>query len=117
MPGSDKRRATEAFTFRMTPADAEVLRAAAAAAGLPAPVFARRAVFKAAALPAPVYEAKAPHPVKADIARLLGQINRIGSNINQLARLANAAGTVPASLDAVLDELRQIRTDLKGVAV
>lgn len=116
MPGSDKRQATAVLSFRMLPADAELLHAAAAIAGLPVAAFARRAVFKAAALPSPAYEARAPHLEKAQLSRVLGQVNRIGNNANQIARVANATGVV-LPIDAVLDELRQIRTHLKeGVA-
>jgi hypothetical protein len=38
----------------------------------------------------PPRTARRPHPDKAELARLLGAVGKIGGNINQLAKLANA---------------------------
>jgi len=114
MSRSEKRKASEILAFRMRPDEAEALRAAARAQGVGPTTFARRAAFEAANLPTPVYEAKAPDPRKTEVAKLIGEINRIGSNINQLARVANSTKQPPAvkAINTLFAELRALRLDI-----
>lgn len=114
MSRSDSRKATEIIAFRMRPEEAEALRAAAKASGLGPTTFARRAAFDAASLPFPEYEAKSPDPRKIEAAKIIGEINRIGSNVNQLAKIANTTKQTPAAKEVKLlfAEVRALRQDV-----
>lgn len=114
MSASNSRKATSIIAFRMTPDEADALRAAAKVAGLGPTTFARRAAFEAANLALPAYEAKAPDPSKVDKAKLIGEVNRIGSNVNQIAKITNSTKQAPASKDVkVLQaEVRALRLDI-----
>ncbi|MBA8838836.1 plasmid mobilization protein [Ochrobactrum sp. RH2CCR150] len=114
MSASNSRKATQVLTFRMTPDEGDALRAAAKANGIGPATFARRAAFKAASLPLPGYEAKAPDPDKIDKARLIGEINRIGSNLNQIAKITNLTKRAPSSKEVkvLFAEVRALRIDI-----
>lgn len=116
MSKSSSRRASVILAFRMTPDESAQLRAVASSVGTGPTTFARNATFKAASLPAPEYAAKFPHPQKADLAKLLGLVGRMASNLNQLTRVANAAKTVPEKerrlLRVLFAELRALRQDI-----
>lgn len=115
--GSETRKTTELVTIRVTPEDHARIVEAGAAQGLGPSSFARVAVCKAVGLPSPNVRRK-PDPVKQDLARLLGELGRIGNNVNQVARVANATGEV-ASIVAVhglrdqLEELTQAVLELR----
>ena len=44
----------------------------------------------------------------ADLSRLLVEINRVGNNVNQIARAANATGRVPVITGEAMRELRAV---------
>ena len=44
----------------------------------------------------------------ADLSRLLVELNRVGSNVNQIARAANATGRVSSMIDETMRELRAV---------
>lgn len=89
MSKSSSRKATKVLAFRMTPDEAIQLRAVAEFNGIGPTTFARRAAFEAASLAVPEYERKLPDPAKADMGKILGQLGRLNSNLNQLAKIAN----------------------------
>lgn len=99
MAGTETRKATRSTTIRLTPADHAVLAAAAEASGVGPSTFARLATIEAAGGLRPEIRRK-PDAVRQDLARVLGELGRIGSNVNQVARVANATGEV-ASIVAV----------------
>lgn len=115
MSKSNKRQATRLLNFRLTPEDYEVLVLASAVSGMGPSTFARRAAFRAASLVVPDYERKAD-PIAADKARILGELGRIGSNANQLARIANTTRSAPAAqaVAALVEELRALRASVVG---
>jgi hypothetical protein len=85
------------MTFRVTAEERLELEAAATAAGLTSGSYIRESLLKAA------HTKKRRRPL-ADVAalpRLLGELNRIGGNINQIARRVNFGKTPLA------DEFRQ----------
>ncbi len=115
MSRSKSRQATSVLSFRLKPHEHETIRLAASAHAIGPTTFARRATFAAAGLPAPRNE-RASNPRAADLAKVLGQLGRIASSANQLARIANSTRS-PASASAVLaivDELARIRQELVG---
>lgn len=115
--GSETRKTTELVTIRVTPEDHARIVQAGAAQGLGPSSFARVAVCKAVGLPSPNVRRK-PDPVKQDIAKMLGEIGRIGNNVNQLARVANSTGDVASivavdSLRSQLEELAEAVLELR----
>ncbi|KAB2774647.1 MobC family plasmid mobilization relaxosome protein [Brucella anthropi] len=114
MSASNSRKATSVISFRMTPGESEALRASAKAHGLGVTSFARRAAFDAASLPHPAYETKKPDPRKVEIAKLIGEVNRIGGNVNQIAKICNTVKQAPSSKDvkALFAEVRALRVDI-----
>jgi len=115
---SESRKATKSISFRLTPDELIQVQALAAASKVGVSTFARRATFSASALPVPSYEQKTPDNLSANLHRVLGEIGRIGNNLNQVAKIANSTKTSPVSNDLRLlfAELRALRQDiLRGV--
>jgi hypothetical protein len=111
--GSETRRATETLTFRLTPEELGVVRNAAQSRGVGLTAWARRLLLDAAGTEVPPYRAKRDVAAVA-LGRLLGELGRIGSNVNQLAKVANASGDV-AGVDVCLgmrDQLARLHADL-----
>lgn len=104
--GSETRQRRRLVQVRLTDEEHAALAERAERAGLSAGAFVR-----AVALGAPGPRAVRRPPVeKAELARLLGQIGRVGSNVNQLARLANAGGWPGAAeLDAMAADVAAMR--------
>lgn len=75
-----EEKRTERFNLRFTVAEIEAMRTQAARAALPPHEYARRRILG---------HVVQPPPRKAD-ADLLYELNRIGVNVNQLARAQNA---------------------------
>ncbi len=117
MSKSNSRKASEVLAFRMTPDESAQLRAVAASQGIGPTTFARRAAFSAAALPTPEYEAQTPDPKKAELARLLGLVGRMASNINQVAKIANTTKQAPEAkeLKLLFAEIRELRKNILGL--
>ena len=92
---------------RWSAAEYETLATAAEQAGLPVGAYIRSLVLGA---PGP-RSRRRPFADQEALARLLGELGRIGSNVNQLARVANSGGSLPAEprLAAILDELAALR--------
>lgn len=109
MSRSENRNATSLLAFRLTPEDRAVVDAAAAAAGIGSTTFARRAALRAAGATSPAYERRAPRADAAMLDRIFGELGRIGANINQIAKVANATGsagtTAGAACLVILEEL------------
>lgn len=116
MARSEVRQATKFVTFRLTPDDHSAIVAAASARGIGPTTFARQAAFRAAGLGRPTYERRGPDPLAGILARAIGELGHIGSNVNQLARVANARGDVDGrALVETLAELRALRADILAV--
>lgn len=97
-------RTSTTTTLRLSVDERAALDRAAESAGLGPSAFARLAVVRAAgARPSPVRKRRSD--VARQIAGVLGELGRIGSNINQLSRHANRTGDV--------GDLAQIRAELE----
>ncbi len=101
--GTETRQRTCDVRIRLTPAEHARLSDAAASAGLSLGGYARRILLDAP----PARQSRRPPVEKAELARILAAIGKIGSNVNQLARTWNAGGTVEA--DSVEEAARSIR--------
>lgn len=107
--GTETRIKTTTTTLRLTPEERAAVIAAADAAGLGPSSFARLATLQAAGGPDPDIRRK-PSGLRQDIARVLGELGRIGNNVNQVARVANATGDVASivAVDSVRDQLQEL---------
>jgi hypothetical protein len=102
--GSNTRQRTHYVAVRCSADEVAALAAKAERAGL-----SRGAYLRAVALGSPGPRAVRRPPVeKVELARLLGELGRVGSNLNQLARAANC-GISPSlpQLEAVLLEIER----------
>lgn len=107
--GSETRKATKLVAFRATPEEHAAILAAAEACGYPLGTWARRLALEAAGRPLPPVRARRDRLARS-VGAVLGSLGRIGSNVNQLAKVANATGSISgAAVAEILDELRGIR--------
>lgn len=86
-------RASSAFRVRLTAAERARLDAKAVEAGCTLSRLIRAAVLG--------YRLPSPPIVRA----AMNELTRVGGNLNQIARHANATGELRADLDAVLEEV------------
>ena len=113
MAGSSKRQRTAQIVVRCTPDELTAISAKADSAGLASAAF-----LRAAALGNPGPRAKRRLPADHQTLRaILGQLGRIGGNINQIAKHLNTAQTVQLpelrdALKAYLDIRNAIFTAL-----
>lgn len=107
--GSEKRRRQPHIDFRVTAKEKAEIEKAAERAGLDVGSFARvqcLAAPKVRAARRPVVEMKA-------LARLLGEMGKIGSNLNQLARMANTEKCVETDgLESTLAKVRIVAGEI-----
>ena len=92
----EEQRAARVPHARLTIAELALIEREAAAAGLDRAEFTRRRLLG---------QRVTPSRVIAD-ERLLVEINRIGVNLNQIAKAANLGKTMEHMLAATLDEVR-----------
>jgi hypothetical protein len=103
--GSEKRARTKHLTIRFTPEERATVDSAAERAGLTPGSYARQVLLGA---PTP-RQVRRPPIERRELARLLGEIGHVGSNLNQIARGINTRGEADAL------ELREPLSDLTGV--
>jgi hypothetical protein len=104
--GSEKRARAKVLTVRMTDAERSCVEDAAVRAGLASGSYARQVLLGAP----PPRQVRRPPVEHKELARLLGQLGRVGSNINQLAHHVHANLPVTQrSLEVAFDDLRLMR--------
>ncbi|MBI2236113.1 MAG: plasmid mobilization relaxosome protein MobC [Magnetospirillum sp.] len=117
---TDKRLTV--VSFRLTDGEAARIDAAAALMGRTRCDWARAAALHVAKLKVPEPPPPRRHPArrmpKADVrllAEVLGQLGKIGSNVNQLARRMNKGGPAPDStiLAAMDITIKQAAADIR----
>jgi hypothetical protein len=102
--GSEKRQRNTILTLRINPQEAATIRQLAQTRGESVSAMMRSALLKSR-----------PRPSRIDvqaIARLLAQLGKIGSNINQIAYHLNAGrpgDRVEGSLEEALRDLSELR--------
>jgi hypothetical protein len=97
-------RASAAFRIRLTAAERELLGEKAAAAGVTLSALIRVAVLGYRLQPALVWR------------EAMNELNRIGINLNQIARHADATGALHADLGETLAEVRQAISRILSMA-
>ena len=104
--GSEKRKRTCPLTIRLTPDERATIEAAAERAGLACGSYARRVLLGA---PTP-RQVRRPPAERRELARLLGELGRVGNNINQVARAMHEIRPVTHRMYAdALEQLRPVR--------
>ena len=98
-------RRTAHYGFQLTPSERADLEQRAEAQGMLLADFVRACCL----LNHGAGEAWASRPRLAEATALLGELGRVGNNLNQLARHANMSGELPAE-----DVLREAIADLKA---
>jgi hypothetical protein len=88
--GTEKRLRTSHITVRLTPDERRTLDAYAERAGLTAGSYLRQVLLGA---PTP-RQIRRPPIERRELGRLLGELGRVGNNINQLARAVNSGEEV-----------------------
>lgn len=106
--GSEKRQRTASILIRLTDEERAAVEDAASRAGLTLASYARGQM-----LGGPQPRAGRRPPIETrQLARILGELGKIGSNINQLARAKNMDFLTPADradLEAETQALRALR--------
>ncbi len=104
--GTEKRVRDRILTIRLSAEERAEVEAAADRAGLVVGSYARQALLGA---PAP-RQVRRPPLERRELARLLGGVGKIGSNLNQLAKAVHTGVLVyNGELDAVLSGLAEVR--------
>jgi len=88
--GTEKRLRTAHITVRLTPGERATIDGAAERAGLTCGSYLRQVALGA---PTP-RQVRRPPVERRELARLLGELGRVGNNINQLARIVNSGEEV-----------------------
>ena len=105
--GTEKRRRQKRITPRLTDGEYALITAAADRAGLTVNSYARAQI-----LAKPATRARRVPPVnRTELARLLGLVNLLGSNVNQIARQLNSGRDAEeiGELAATLRAVREMR--------
>lgn len=104
--GSEKRARTATLTVRVSNEERATIDQAAERAGLMIGSYARKVLLEA---PAP-RQVRRPPVERRELVRLLAELGKIGSNINQLARAVNTGELIGApALEEDLNGLRILR--------
>lgn len=108
MSDSASRRATRTTTIRLTPDEAEAVSAAASSRGMGPSTFVRAAALRAAKRPAPAARRRAGPDAEA-LARLTGEMGRIGGLMKVLTVQAREGRVDPSALARIAEEWQAVR--------
>jgi hypothetical protein len=105
--GTEKRIRNSTLPVRLSTEERGHVEAAAERAGLAASSYARQVLLGA---PAP-RQVRRPPVERKELARILGELGKVGSNLNQLTKGVNS-GIVPYGneIEAALGGLQDVRT-------
>lgn len=104
---SDNRQRQQVLRCRVTETEAAEIAARAEALGVSMPALMRAAAL---GIEPPRSNKRIPGVTLIELAHLRGHLGKIGSNLNQLARIANTTGALregPRVMDTLID-LRQL---------
>lgn len=107
--GSEKRVRSRHVTIRLSVTEREALDDAADRVGLTPGSYARNMLFGAAS----PRQVRRPPVERRELARLLGELGKIGSNVNQLARASNSGTPIDgAEIEFALEGLAALRGEI-----
>ncbi|MGE0269607.1 MAG: plasmid mobilization relaxosome protein MobC [Candidatus Omnitrophota bacterium] len=104
--GTAKGKRTYILPVRFDEAEQQALAELVEATGYTRAALIRHGLFRTS----PPRAVSRPTVEHQEVARLLGALGRIGGNINQLAKHANAGRYQSNSIELALRELRELRT-------
>jgi len=105
--GTERRARSAHITVRLSKDERAALDAAAEKSGLTVGSYARQAMLGA---PQP-RQVRRPPVERRELARLLGEIGKVGGNLNQLAKAANTGTLVyTGEMDAAIAGILEVRT-------
>lgn len=107
--GSNKRQRQIVMRARLSDAEAQAVRKMAETSGMSVGEIIRRALLNT-----PVPYRRRPSLKHEDAVRILGQLGKIGSNINQIARHANSGRPMDRmenTLEYALRDLSELRIE------
>jgi hypothetical protein len=109
VPGSEQRRRRRVKSVRFSPEELARLEADAARAGLTVGSYVRFVVLQA---PVP-RQARRPPVERELLSKALGELGKVGSNVNQIAKHLNSGRSVPDfDIAAALAELHVAKDEL-----
>jgi hypothetical protein len=108
--GSEKRVRDRILTIRLSPDERAVIDTAAERAGLAIGSYARHALLGA---PAP-RQVRRPIVERRELSRLLGELGKIGGNLNQLAKAANSGVIV---YEGEIDDTRHALIEMRDAVL
>jgi Mobilization protein NikA len=103
--GSETRQRNQMFTLRLSPAEAATIRKKAAEHGQSVAALVRTSLLHVRLQPSRLD--------RQEVARVLAELGKIGSNVNQIAYHLNAgrpANRIEDSLELALRDLSELRT-------
>jgi hypothetical protein len=104
--GSEKRQRNHVLKARFNDQEAAAIQEMAASRGLSVASLIRHATLN---VPPPRRALPRPRVETVLLARALGELGKIGSNLNQLTKYANMGRTLEASIEATLRDFRELR--------
>ena len=106
--GTETRQRGKLLQIRLTSAELSEIEAQAEAAELTAASYARSVLLSA---PAPRARRR-PSVQTQEVGRLLGELGKVGSNLNQIAHAVNAGQPVGSNaIAAAIEDVRAMRDD------
>lgn len=109
MSGSATRKATRTTTIRLTPDEADAVAVAAKARGMGPSTFARAATLRASGRPAPSAKRRAAGVDAEALARLTGELGRIGGLTKVLMMQARQGRVATGEVGRLAAELHELR--------
>lgn len=104
--GSEKRQRTRVYSIRFTDTERTRAQTLCDKTGFSLSALIRHALFNTP----PPRAARRPTINEKRVAQLLGELGKIGSNINQLTRQANAGNYQTEAIDEAMLTLMEIRS-------
>ena len=110
---ASRQRQRSPVSVMLTPGERAQISADAQAVGLSLGGYLR---FLGMKMPTPRTQTARATPDANEVRRLLGEVNKLGGNLNQLARLGNQGQIVPpSSLAACLEEVRAAAESVREI--
>lgn len=106
--GSERRQREKVVRARLTIDEAAQLDAAASAAGMTPSAFIRHQAIGTAG-PRTV---RRPPIERVALAKVLAQLGKCGSNLNQIARHLNTEGDIPHGIPDAIKEFRSVCSEI-----
>ena len=110
MQKSEKRQRTKIINFRVLPEELNLFQQRCQASGLSKSDYFRQTCLDSK----PLRKRKAPTTDTAALLHLLGQIGRLGNNLNQIAKAQNMGYlSTHGELNEALTELKSLRLQIR----